>query len=364
LGNHAGRSIKERVMNDETLPVEFTGPAAWLGSDMQAHPERWLIELAPQDIHDLEQAARHYLSLGRDIGEITAQDFPLTHFADHLAGLRSKLIDGIGFEVLRGLPVGTYSQEMAAAIFCGVGAHLGSARSQNAAGHILGHVRNVGADPNDPNTRIYQTSARQTFHTDSADIVGLLCLKEAREGGDSLLVSVETLYNRMRALRPDLLDKLFDPLATDRRGEVPEGMKPYMTIPPLTWHGGKLTVFYQRQYIDSAQRFPDAMRLTPDHVAALDLFDTLANDPELHIQMRLRPGDMQFVYNHSQLHDRTGFTDWPDPDQRRHLFRLWLSPKGDRDLPECFKQRYGSIEVGNRGGIVTRETRLHAPLDG
>jgi hypothetical protein len=134
-----------------------------------------------------------------------------------------------------------------------------------------------------------------------------LCLREAMEGGDSLLVSVETIYNRMRAARPDLLALLFDPIATDRRGEVPEGMKPFMEIPPLSWHAGHLTVFYQRQYIDSAQRFPDAMRLTPDHVAALDMFDGLANDPALHLKMRLRPGDMQFVYNHGQLHDRTGF---------------------------------------------------------
>ena len=122
-------------------------------------------------------------------------------------------------------------------------------------------------------------------------------------------------------------------------------------------------MFYQRQYIDSAQRFDDALRLTPEHIAALDLFDALANDPALHLRMRLHPGDMQFVYNHAQLHDRTGFTDWPDPKDRRHLLRLWLSVEGDRPLPECFKQRYGSIEVGNRGGIITQGTRLHAPLD-
>ena len=99
------------------------------------------------------------------------------------------------------------------------------------------------------------------------------------------------------------------------------------------------------------------------HVAALDLFDDLANDPELHLTMRLQPGDMQFVYNHAQLHDRTGFTDAPDPDQRRHLLRLWLSIDGDRALPDCFTQRYGSIEIGNRGGIIVEGTKLHAPLD-
>lgn len=349
------------LLND--IPKVLTGPSVWQGKDMQTRQSEWLIRLSEADIADLEQAARHYLSLGRDIGEITPEDFPLTVFAPHVVAMRKKLIDGIGFEVLRGLPIANYSQEMAAAIFCGLGAHLGSARSQNAAGHILGHVRDVGADANDPNTRIYQTRARQTFHTDSADIVALLCLQDAQAGGDSLLVSAEVIFNIMRAEHPDLLERLFDPIATDRRGEVPEGMQPFMTIPPLNWHDGKLTVFYQRQYIDSAQRFPEAMRLTEAHVAALDMFDALTNDPDLHMTMRLEPGDMQFVYNHAQLHDRTGFIDRTPPEKPRHLFRLWLSPEGDRALPECFKQRYGSIAVGKRGGIITEGTRLHAPLD-
>lgn len=330
---------------------------------MVAQPERWLVTLTPEDIADLHQAATHFLSLGKNIGEISSEDFPLTSFAAHLADLRHSLIHGHGVEVIRGLDISAMSREMAATIFCGIGAHLGSARSQNAAGHILGHVRDVGADANDTNTRIYQTAQRQTFHTDSADVVGLICLQDAQEGGLSLLVSAVSIYNRMRAERPDLLALLFDPIATDRRGEVPERAKPYMEIPPLSWHEGKLTVFYQRQYIDSAQRFTGAMRLTPAHVAALDMFDALANDPELHFGMRLEPGDMQFVYNHSQLHDRTGFVDRPDPDKRRHLLRLWLSLPGDRALPDSFKQRYGSIEIGNRGGIVTAQTKLHAPLD-
>ena len=349
-------------MDISSLPDRITGPAAWVGPDLARDTRQWLVPLAPEHIAELEDAARHYLSLGRDIGEISAHDFPLGSFAGHLKALQHKLLHGIGVEVLRGLPVAGYSQEFAATVFCGIGAHLGSARSQNAAGHILGHVRDLGASSKDPNTRIYQTSERQTFHTDSADVVGLLCIRAAKEGGRSLLVSAESIYNRMRALRPDLLEKLFDPIATDRRGEVPEGAKPWMEIPPLSWHAGRLTVFYQRQYIDSAQRFEGAMRLTPAHVEALDLFDALANDPALHVSMQLQPGDMQFVYNHSQLHDRTAFVDWPAPERRRHLLRLWLSVPGDRPLPECFRQRYGSIEIGHRGGIVTRETRLHAPL--
>jgi hypothetical protein len=355
--------MSNQTNQNAQLPSAIMKPSAWLGADMSRNPDAWLYQLTPDDVRDLETAATHFQSLGIDVGEISKETFPLTTFCDHIAGLKQTLLSGVGIEVLRGLPIEDYAQAFRATIFCGIGAHIGSARSQNADGHILGHVRDIGADANDPNSRIYQTCERQTFHTDSADVVGLLCIREAKEGGKSLLVSAETIYNRMKQERPDLLEKLFDPIATDRRGEIPDGAKPYMEIPVLSWHESYLTVFYQRQYIDSAQRFEGAMKLTPEHVEALDMFDTLANDPELCFGMQLQPGDMQFVYNHSQLHDRTGFLDWPDAGQRRHLMRLWLSIEGDRPLPESFKERYGTIEIGNRGGIITKHTKLHAPID-
>ncbi len=345
------------------MPEQFTGASAWLGQDMSQRPDKWLYSLTDEDIQDLEQAASRFLSLKRDIGSIDKFSFPLNHFDKHLEKLKQNLLSGVGLEVIRGLPSKDYSQSYMATIFCGIGAHLGNARSQNAQGHILGHVRDIGADANDPNSRIYQTCERQSFHTDSADVVGLICIKKAKEGGVSLLVSAESIYNRMRKECPDLLAKLFEPIATDRRGEVPEGEKPFITIPVFSWYEGHLTVFYQRQYIDSAQRFEEAVRLTPEHLEALDKFDALANDSSLHFSMQLEPGDMQFVYNHSQLHDRTGFLDWPEKSERRHLMRLWLSLANDRHLPSCFAQRYGCLEVGNRGGICTNETTLHAPLD-
>ena len=335
---------------------------AWLGSELQKKPDLWESHLSLKFISDIEQAANYFLSLDIDLSEINRDSFPLKVFDGYLSNLALKLLDGIGFEVIKGLPVKRYSPEMIATIFFGIGAHLGDARSQNADGHLLGHVRDIGANSNDQNTRIYQTSQRQTFHTDSADVVGLICINDAKKGGDSLLVSAVTIFNHMVELRPDLIEYLFDPIATDRRGEVPPGELPYLTIPPLSLEDNLLTVFYQRQYIDSAQRFDDAMKLSKRHVEALDLFDTLANDPALHLSMRLRPGDMQFVYNHAFLHDRTGFVDWSEPNKKRHLLRLWLSMPNDRKLPESFKQRYGSIEVGNRGGIITQKTKLQVPL--
>ncbi len=347
----------------QEIPTEQNIPAAWYGADMAAREEQWLDHLSQDEVAELEAAARDCLGRGLDIPRITAEEFVLPGLGPRLALLRATLLHGIGFAVLRGLPVAQYSRQMAAAIFFGVGAHLGHARSQNGEGHLLGHVRDTGLSSEDTDVRIYQTAERQSFHTDSCDIVGLLCLKDAVEGGESLLVSAATIFNEMLRLRPDLLPYLFEPLATDRRGEVDEGQKPYFQIPVFNWYAGYLSSIYQRQYIDSAQRFPDAPRLTARHTEALDLYDELANDPRLYLPMRLQPGDMQFVHNHTLLHDRTDFRDHPDPAERRHLLRLWLSSPGDRPLPDCFAERFGSVEIGNRGGVLVPGTRLHAPLD-
>ena len=134
-------------------------------------------------------------------------------------------------------------------------------------------------------------------------------------------------------------------------------------IPVFNWHSGQLSAIYQRQYIDSAERFPEAPRLTAQQVEALDMLDALTNDPALHFTMDLQAGDLQFVHNHALLHDRTAFVDSPEPLQRRHLLRLWLAPDPARPLPEVFAQRYGSLAAGRRGGVPSADGRLRAPMD-
>jgi hypothetical protein len=351
-----------RAMTFE-LPPEQNSKAAWYGPDMVGRTD-WLMTLSRTELDEIEGATIELASREADIASIADTDFPLPTLAARLRSrVEGEVLNGRGFLLIRGLPVERWTMRESATAFFGLGAHLGSARSQNGKGHVLGHVCDLGLDVTDPNVRIYQTHERQTYHTDSCDIVGLLCLKTAKSGGLSALVSSTTIFNEMRRLCPDLLELLFQPLATDRRGEVPEGKKPYFEIPVFNWHQGHLSAIYQRQYIDSAQRFADAPRLTARQIEALDLFDSLANDPRLNLFMEFKPGDVQLVHNHTLLHDRTAFVDWPEPKNRRHLLRLWLAATKARPLPEVFAQRYGTVTVGDRGGIIVRGTRLNAPLE-
>ncbi|MCB1719789.1 MAG: TauD/TfdA family dioxygenase, partial [Candidatus Competibacteraceae bacterium] len=180
------------MTNLADIPEFLAIPAAWTGAEISQQSAQWRWTLTPAELVELEQAGRRFMADYGTLAQMTAAHFPLPGMQSKLSALRQTLIQGIGFEVIRGLPVERLGTELASTIFCGIGAHLGSTRSQNAQGHLLGHVRDQGANSQDPNIRIYQTNERQTFHTDSADVVALLCLNEARQGGDSLLVSAVT----------------------------------------------------------------------------------------------------------------------------------------------------------------------------
>ena len=336
------------------LPERLNDVAAWRGPELLAAGE-WLQHLSDAELAELHAASLPWLDrVERDsaaLNRLDSQSFALPTLGPRLASLRDELQLGRGLVLLRGLPVERWGRRCSAVAFYGLGAHLGRPRPQNAQGHLLGHVRDIGLRADDPLVRIYQTHERQTFHTDSCDIVGLLCLQTARAGGESALVSSVTLYNELRARRPDLAALLFQPLATDRRGEVPPGAKPYFEIPVFNWHHGSFAAIYQRQYVNSSQRFADAPRLSAAQVEALDLLDALANDPALNLRMALEPGDLQFVHNHRLLHDRMAFEDWPEPARRRYLLRLWLAPEDGQALPPVYAQRYGNVLPGQRGGV-------------
>lgn len=343
-------------------PGLLDGPAAWRGDEMAAS-EEWLVRMSDGEREELLAATRSLMNAGTPLQSVQPADFPLPTLGVRLAGIRRELLHGRGFVLLRGLPVENLAIETVAAMYVGVGAHLGRMVSQNGAGHLLGHVIDIGRDEHDPTARIYQTNARQFYHADSCDFVGLLCLRKAREGGYSTIVSSVTLYNEMCRRAPDLVEALFAPFHVDRRGEVPPGSPPWYHVPIFNWHAGLLTTYYVRRYIQSARRFPGVPPLTDRQIAALDLFDEIADDPAIHLSMEFEPGDVQVLHNHQILHDRTGYTDWPEPDQRRHLLRLWLCPPDGRPLPPAYAARWQSIEPGNRGGIVCEGTRLHVPLE-
>jgi hypothetical protein len=334
------------------------GPVAWSGADVRTRETEWTYRLSPAEVDEIENATSAVRARGLDLAAIRRVDFPLPTLGPVLDRLRAEVLDGRGFVLLRGMPVEGRPIVESATAYWGVGTYFGSARSQNAKGHLLGHIYDLGQglSATNPNLRSYATAERQNFHIDRCDVVALLCLRRAKSGGSSAIVSSMMLHNVMAARRPDLLERLYQPFPVDRRGEVPPGKLPFYNAPVFNEHAGLLSVLYSRLHIGSAQRFPEARRLTDADLEALDMLADLASDPELRLDMTFMPGDIQFLHNHTILHARSAYEDWPEVERKRHLLRLWLAPPEARPLPPVFVECYGGLTVGDRGGIICERT--------
>ena len=357
-------TIAAPALRPPLKPDRIEGPSVWTGAEMRLREADWTYRLSPVEIEEIEAATNAVLARGLDLALISRNDFPLPTLGPALRQLCNQVINGRGFARLRGMPVENRPIEFSAAAYCGVGTWFGTARSQNAKGHLLGHVYDLGQglSATNPNLRSYATAEGQNYHIDRCDVVALLCLRQAKSGGLSAIVSSMTLHNVMAERRPDLLERLYQTFPVDRRGEVPQGKAPFYDAPVFNAHDGLVSVLYSRLHIGSSQRFPDARRLTDADLEALDMLAALAADPELRLDMNFIPGDIQFLHNHTILHARSAYEDWPEVERKRHLLRLWLAPSGARTLPPVFAECYGGLTPGDRGGIICEGTKLHAPL--
>lgn len=338
-------------------------PAAWMSRALLARSD-WRFALSSQHQSEVLAAVDRSRTAGVPLERLTRADFPLPEFGRLLESIRRQVVDGVGVSLVRGLPIDRLDREGTARAWLGIGAWLGVARPQNRAGHLLGHVYDLGEDSRDPKTRLYRTNARQRFHIDSCDVVGLLCLRPAKHGGASAVASSVAVADAIARERPDLHAVLEEPFVYDRKGEVPDGKGPWYRIPIVHRHDGLTSVFFARDFIESAQRrFPEVPRLTPAQIEAMDRVEQLAESDEFRVDMAFEPGDMQFVHNHVVLHARTAYEDWPEPARKRHLLRLWLCPAGARPLPPVFAERYGPLDGPARGGIQAAGAVPRVPLD-
>lgn len=350
-----------QVADDGPL-YAIEGPQAWLGSDLAQRPGNWTYTLSETQVTDLREAIAQVDAAAIDVVDVRADDFPLPSWGALLRRLRNDMFEGRGFAVLRGFPVEELSPLQRCLGYFGIGSHFGSATSQNAKGHAVGHVCDLGVDDGKVTGRGYQTNSRLPYHSDSTDVVGLLCVNKAKSGGLSSLVSSVTLYNEMLKRRPDLVRVLMGPVYRDRREEIPLGQGPWYVIPVFNSYGGRLFTTYVRSTVRKAQRFPELPRISPQLEEAMDCLDAMAENSVYHLDMVLEPGDIQFVCNHFVLHSRTSFKDDPSRSMRRHLLRLHLACADGPALPPVYENLRGYNEQSRPAGMLLEGIRLNAPL--
>jgi hypothetical protein len=313
-------------------------PAAWRGDDMRRRSD-WQVPLASADVAEIEAALAHAQATGKPNAAMTRADFPLPTLAPRIGQWRDEVHRGRGFVLLRGLPVQKWSVQQSELFFWCFGHYLGTPGAQNPEGDLLGHVRDqkTGQD-----VRYYRTNKNLDVHTDTADIVGLLCLQRAKAGGLSRIASSVSVFNELQRRKPDLTARLFEPLWFDTKGEG--GVRAF-AIPPCRYAEGVLRTFWQSDYYRTVQRFEHVPKLSAAEQQLLDEYDGIAMSPEFYLDMDLQPGDVQLLSNHTQLHARTAFEDWPEPERRRHLLRLWISVPEQRSLAGRWQKTRNTLEV-------------------
>ena len=342
----------------------ISGPEVWYGPEMAARQDEWVYEISADDASALDAGTKVALATGKDILDIIAEDFPLGSFAPTLMTIREELLRGRGFKLIRGLPIEGRTIADVAMMYWGIGTHLGYAVSQNAKGHVLGHVKDLGLNYDDPMARGYQTSARLPYHTDYSDLVGLLCMKTAQSGGLSSIVSSAALYNHMNAERPDLADALMQPLYRTRWGEVGGDRPPWVEVPTFNPYEGGVSTSYVRSAIRKAQSMPEVPRVTEKQEEAMDYLDSFAGSPDFHLDMELHMGDLQFVNNHYIMHSRTAYEDHRNWSEKRHLMRLWLACEDGPTFPPSMTKHFQGLTLNGRpNGIHVPGVPFSAPLD-
>lgn len=306
---------------------------AWKGDQIRNNSQ-WIHSLSEKSIKELVNAANRVRELGLTFPGFDQSHFAIPEFKITLEAIAEELENGRGFVLLRGLPVERLSPEQLNIIYFGIGLNMGRPVRQNPKGDLLGLVMNTG-DPDDRQTRVYETNRYLPYHTDPSDVVGLLCVRKAMSGGISSLVSTATVYNTILEKHPEFLALLYRPMWYAHLGEDLPSLSPI-----FSYHKGKLACRYLRQYIELGSEIRE-LPLSGIEIDMLDLIDSITHDENIRIDMMLEPGDIQFANNYAIMHSRTSFEDDPDPNKRRKMLRLWLKMANARPLSPEFPGRNG-----------------------
>ena len=280
--------------------------------------------------------------------EMDKESFPLPTLGPRLCGLARELDQGRGFWLLRGLPVDALGERNAAFAYWGISLHIGVPASQNARGHLLGHVIDEGMDfHKDDGARGYQTNQRLPYHADVSEVVGLLCLQTAKSGGASSVASSTSLYNEVLNRRPDLAHLWFEEWYSDRRNEELPGEAPFWRHRLATWDQDYLAVRYVRPFLEDAVRHEGVPALTDQRKEFLELTTSILHEPGFALDMDFQQGDIQFLSNYTAVHSRREFEDHDDPARKRHLLRMWLTLHEGRGILSSF----ATVEQPNSAGM-------------
>ena len=309
---------------------EIDGPIAWTRATFSSG-DGWTC-LSEECLAELLAVAALLRANPLPVQALDPADFNLAHCRRAMAGIRSALEGGPGFAIVDRLPLERIERAEAVPLFWLLGSLIARPVAQKWDGTMVYDVRDTGRAPGN-GVRPDLTNVEQSFHTDNSynlcppEYVGLLCVHPAMEGGVSRIVSLVSAHNEMRRRKPDLLSRLYQPFYFDRQREHAPDDTMVTRHPVFEANAERLHGRLSRYQVRNGQALA-GVSLDAEGEAALDELDRIMDQPDLRMDFHFEVGQMQFVNNRQIAHKRTAFRDWPEPERRRHLIRLWLRDRG------------------------------------
>lgn len=340
-------------------PIIVETRAAWLADDLLT-ATGWTHTFTAAELDDFDAAlaAARTHSPELDLAALDAVHTelvgpPIEALAERV---RTELVDRYGAMLIEGFPVERYQHDELRAMWLLFGRAIGTLVSQSWRGDVMGDVRDIGTGITGATGRGYTSNQELSLHSDSSDVTALFFLRAAMEGGTTRIASSVAVHNEIIRRRPDLMDLLYEPMTVSWQSNQPEGKQGWYMQPVYGRHGDDVCCAYVPTNITRAAENVGAPPLRPEQVEAVEYVRTVADEPQFWIERHLPPGSMLFCNNHTVFHMRTEFRDWPEPERRRHLLRLWLCLPNGRRLPDTFAEYFGEIAAGAvRGGYRSRD---------
>jgi hypothetical protein len=330
----------------------LNNPAAWKGDEL-LKSKYWNYHLSPKEIGEIE-------SILDNLKTSNKEAIKFNQLQKTLIDISEELENGRGTVLLKGIPVDRYSDTELAEfhlILCqqmGIPIRQSGLNWDSHKREKTQFVTYIRAEASSSENGKQSTDAFG-FHTDRYDVLSLLCVRQARIGGENRLASAITIYNEMLQSHPEIAESLFQ--------EIPwvyEGEGGWINYPIWQIHKGKFTTQLSGTYARLSQFIEGAPRLSEQHKQGLDLLQTIGS--EVGTTFKLKPGDWLMVNNHLVYHARASW-EVELGDYDRLLLRVCFSPRNSRELPNTnpFKCIWRSVEAGQpRGGYLPN---YHLPPD-
>lgn len=317
-------------MQEDFQPVK--GAQAWTAQQLANRSREWVFRLPGDALQQVYDIVRGASARGLDQDSFDLEQVEIPSLREAMQAIASEQREGSGVSLIRGIDVENLDVEELKLVLLVLGNHLGLVGPQGARRKGIGEVMDINPPKN--TAYYYHVGGPLPMHMDPIDVVGLLCVREAKRGGESRIVSAMAVHNHILETRPDVLKLLYRGFRNRRREHRRDGG------PALTEHycpvfaniGGEIICNYLPAPIRMAVA-DGLMQLTDEEEEAIGILESTAEREDLCVEMNIAPGDIQLLNNRTILHGRADYEDHTEMERRRLLLRIWLTMRGWTKYP-------------------------------